>query len=89
VAKANRFVRVNSILKARIAAKKQRFGVEAPGLRNGVLKQTAVYGYAAQMRRNRQLGKLLDFTPHGDQCDASYRLGARLGHEDMTTLQNN
>jgi hypothetical protein len=53
------------------AAKKQRLGVEASGLRDGVLKQTAADASAAQMRRNCHLGKLVDSIPHGDQRDAS------------------
>ena len=87
VAKGNRFVQVNSVLKARIAAKKQRLGVEASGLRNGVLKQTAADTSAAQMRRNRHLGKLVDSIAHGDQRDASYGFSRGVGHEDMTALQ--
>jgi hypothetical protein len=44
---------VNSILKARIAAKKQRPGVEVSGLRDGVLKQMATDASAASMRAHK------------------------------------
>src|SRR6516162_1065676 len=69
MAKPNRFVQVNSVLEPCIAAEKQRFGADTSGLRNCVLKQTPADASAAQVRRDRHLGKLVDTMPHGHQRD--------------------
>ena len=58
-------------------------------IRVRTLKQTAADASAAQMRRTRHLGKLVDSIPHGAQCDASYDFSGRVGHEDITALQKN
>jgi hypothetical protein len=64
--KADRFVQVNSVLEPFIATEKQRSGADAFGMDNRVLKQTAAEASAAQMRRNRHLGKLVDAILHGN-----------------------
>lgn len=89
VTKADRFVQVNSILKARIAAEEQRSGADASGLRDSVLKQAASNTSAAPMRGNRHLGKLAGAILHGDRRDAPYGFSSGIGHEDMTALQKN
>ncbi len=67
MAKADRFVQVNSVFEPCIAAEKQRTGAEPSGLRNRVLKQTAADASSAQVRRNCHLGDLIDSIPHRDQ----------------------
>jgi hypothetical protein len=80
---------VNSIPKARIAAKEQRLSAEASGLFNGVLEQAATDSSAAQMRRNRHSRKLVHTVFHRDQCNAPDGFDSGVCHEDVTAFQEN
>jgi hypothetical protein len=67
----------------------KRLRAEAFRLLKGVLVQATAESSAAQMRRNRQLGKLIDSISHGDQRNASYGFSGGVRHEDMTAFQEN